>query len=178
MEVVLALTFVAGYTLIALEHQVKINKAATAVLIGILSWALLIVGHGAAGTADIEASLMHHLSEAASVLFFLLGAMTIVEVVDSYDGFQFIVRLLRVKSLWTFLTIVVFLSFFLSAVIDNLTATIVMASIFQKVVPRENRSARLLGISLIVLAANSGGPGRRSVTLQPPCFGSSSALRR
>lgn len=157
MEVVLALTFVAGYTLIALEHQVKINKAATAVLTGILSWALLIGGHGAAGTADIEASLMHHLSEAASVLFFLLGAMTIVEVVDSYDGFQFIVRLLRVKSLWAFLTIVVFLSFFLSAVIDNLTATIVMASIFQKVVPRENRSARLLGISLIVLAANSGG---------------------
>jgi len=157
MEVVLALTFVAGYTLIALEHQVKINKAATAVLTGILSWALLIGGHGAAGTADIEASLMHHLSEAASVLFFLLGAMTIVEVIDSYDGFQFIVRLLRVKSLWTFLTIVVFLSFFLSAVIDNLTSTIVMASIFQKVVPRENRSARLLGISLIVLAANSGG---------------------
>ena len=157
MEVVLALTFVAGYTLIALEHQVKINKAATAVLTGILSWALLIGGHGAAGTADIEASLMHHLSEAASVLFFLLGAMTIVEVVDSYDGFQFIVRLLRVKSLWAFLTIVVFLSFFLSAMIDNLTATIVMASIFQKVVPRENRSARLLGISLIVLAANSGG---------------------
>jgi Na+/H+ antiporter NhaD and related arsenite permeases len=157
MEVVLALTFVAGYTLIALEHQVKINKAATAVLTGILSWALLIGGHGAAGTADIEASLMHHLSEAASVLFFLLGAMTIVEVIDSYDGFQFIVRLLRVKSLWTFLTIVVFLSFFLSAVIDNLTATIVMASIFQKVVPRDSRSARLLGISLIVLAANSGG---------------------
>jgi Na+/H+ antiporter NhaD/arsenite permease-like protein len=157
MEVVLALTFVAGYTLIALEHQVKINKAATAVLTGILSWALLIVGHGAAGTADVESSLMHHLSEAASVLFFLLGAMTIVEVIDSYDGFQFIVRLLRVKSLWTFLTIVVFLSFFLSAMIDNLTSTIVMASIFQKVVPRENRSARLLGISLIVLAANSGG---------------------
>lgn len=157
MEVVLALTFVAGYTLIALEHQVKINKAATAVLTGILSWALLIGGHGAAGTADIEASLMHHLSEAANVLFFLLGAMTIVEVIDSYDGFQFIVRLLRVKSLWTFLTIVVFLSFFLSAMIDNLTSTIVMASIFQKVVPRENRSARLLGISLIVLAANSGG---------------------
>jgi Na+/H+ antiporter NhaD/arsenite permease-like protein len=157
MEVVLALTFVAGYTLIALEHQVKINKAATAVLTGILSWALLIAGHGAAGTADIEASLMHHLSEAASVLFFLLGAMTIVEVIDSYDGFQFIVRLLRVKSLWIFLTIVVFLTFLLSAVIDNLTSTIVMASIFQKVVPRENRSARLLGISLIVLAANSGG---------------------
>ncbi len=156
MEVVLALTFVAGYTLIALEHQVKINKAATAVLTGILARALLIVGHGAAGTAD-RGSLMHHLSEAASVLFFLLGAMTIVEVVDSYDGFQFIVRLLRVKSLWTFLTIVVFLTFFRPAVIDNLTTTIVMASIFQKVVPRENRSARLLGISLIVLAANSGG---------------------
>ncbi len=157
MEVVLALTFVVGYTLIALEHQVKINKAASAVLTGILSWAFLFGAHGVTGTADVEASLMHHLSEAASVLFFLLGAMTIVEVIDSYDGFQFIVRLLRVKSLWTFLSIVVFLSFFLSAVIDNLTSTIVMASIFQKVVPRENRSARLLGVSLIVLAANSGG---------------------
>lgn len=157
MEVVLALTFVVGYTLIALEHQVKINKAASAVLTGILSWAFLFGAHGVTGTASVEASLMHHLSEAASVLFFLLGAMTIVEVIDSYDGFQFIVRLLRVKSLWTFLSIVVFLSFFLSAVIDNLTSTIVMASIFQKVVPRGNRSARLLGVSLIVLAANSGG---------------------
>ena len=157
MEVVLALTFILGYTLIALEHQIKINKAASAVLTGILSWAFLFGAYGATGTVHLETSLMHHLSEAASVLFFLLGAMTIVEVIDSYDGFQFIVRLLRVKSLWTFLFIVVFLSFFLSAVIDNLTSTIVMASIFQKVVPRENRSTRLLGISLIVLAANSGG---------------------
>ncbi len=159
MEILLAATFVVGYTFIALEHPLKINKAATAVLTGILSWVFLIVGHAAApeDTELIENALMHHLSEAASVLFFLLGAMTIVEVIDSYDGFQFIVRLLRVRSLWMFLMIVVILTFFLSAVIDNLTSTIVMASLFQKVVSKENRSARLLGISLIVLAANSGG---------------------
>ncbi len=159
MEILLAGTFIVGYTFIALEHPLKINKAATAVLTGILSWVFLIIGYGASpnGVEGVEASLMHHLSEAASVLFFLLGAMTIVEVIDSYDGFQFIVRLLRVKSLWVFLLIVVSLTFFLSAVIDNLTATLVMASIFQKVIPKENRSTRLLGISLIVLAANSGG---------------------
>ncbi len=159
MEILLAGTFLVGYTLIALEHPLKINKAATAVLTGILSWVFLIVAHAAApdGIEPIEASLMNHLSEAASILFFLLGAMTIVEVIDSYDGFQFIVRLLRVRSLWVFLLIVVTLAFFLSSIIDNLTATIVMTSIFQKVIPKENRSARLLGISLIVLAANSGG---------------------
>jgi Na+/H+ antiporter NhaD/arsenite permease-like protein len=159
MELLLAVTFIVGYTLIALEHPLRINKAATAVVTGILSWVFLLVGHVAIakGLQEVEAALMHHLGEAASILFFLLGAMTIVEVVDSYDGFQFIIRLLRVKSLWVFLVIVVLLTFFLSAVIDNLTSTIVMASIFQKVIPRENRSARLLGVSLIVLAANSGG---------------------
>jgi len=159
MELLLAVTFIVGYTLIALEHPLRINKAATAVVTGILSWVFLLVGHAAIakGPQEVEAALMHHLGETASILFFLLGAMTIVEVVDSYDGFQFIIRLLRVKSLWVFLVIVVLLTFFLSAVIDNLTSTIVMASIFQKVIPRENRSARLLGVSLIVLAANSGG---------------------
>jgi Na+/H+ antiporter NhaD/arsenite permease-like protein len=162
MELLLAVTFIVGYTLIALEHPLRINKAATAVVTGILSWVFLLVGHVAIakGLQEVEVALMHHLGETASILFFLLGAMTIVEVVDSYDGFQFIIRLLRVKSLWVFLVIVVLLTFFLSAVIDNLTSTIVMASIFQKVIPRENRSARLLGVSLIVLAANSGGHGR------------------
>jgi Na+/H+ antiporter NhaD/arsenite permease-like protein len=159
MELLLAVTFIVGYTLIALEHPLSINKAATAVVTGILSWVFLLVGHAAIakGPQEVEAALMHHLGETASILFFLLGAMTIVEVVDSYDGFQFIIRLLRVKSLWVFLVVVVLLTFFLSAVIDNLTSTIVMASIFQKVIPRENRSARLLGVSLIVLGANAGG---------------------
>ncbi len=159
MEFLLAAVFILGYVFIALEHQAQIDKAATAVFTGILSWVLLFVGHGALGLSleSAEQALMQHLAESASVLFFLLGAMTIVEVIDSYDGFQFILRLLHVKSLWIFLLIVITLTFFLSAVIDNLTTTIVMASIFQKVILRENRSARLLGISLIVLAANSGG---------------------
>jgi hypothetical protein len=94
MELLLAVTFIVGYTLIALEHPLMINKAATAVVTGILSWVFLLVGHAAIAKElqEVEAALMHHLGETASILFFLLGAMTIVEVVDSYDGFQFIIR--------------------------------------------------------------------------------------
>lgn len=160
MEILIVALFIGGYTLIALEHRLHIDKAATAILIGTTSWLALfgipLFTQGAV-PPHIEESLLHHLSEAASILFFLLGAMTIVEVVDSYDGFQFVMRLLRVRSLWGFLLILVTMSFFLSAVIDNLTTTLLMVSLLQKVLPAENRSARLIGASLVVLAANSGG---------------------
>ncbi|MCX7605845.1 MAG: sodium:proton antiporter NhaD, partial [Bacteroidia bacterium] len=160
MEVLIIALFVGGYTLIALEHRLQIDKAATAILIGALSWFLLFgVPLFSSGSvpSSTEAHLIHHLAEAAGILFFLLGAMTIVEVVDSYDGFQFVLRLLRVRSLWGFLAILVGLAFLLSAVIDNLTATLLMVSLLQKVIPSEQRNVRLLGASLIVLAANSGG---------------------
>lgn len=160
MEALIVALFVGGYALIALEHRLHVDKAATAILVGTLSWLALfgipLFTQGAV-PPHTEEALLHHLSEAASILFFLLGAMTIVEVVDSYDGFQFVLQLLQVRSLWLFLLILVALSFFLSAVIDNLTATLLMVSLLQKVLPEENRSARLIGASLVVLAANSGG---------------------
>ncbi|MCS6789529.1 MAG: sodium:proton antiporter NhaD [Bacteroidia bacterium] len=159
MEFLLITLFIGGYALIALEHRLHIDKAATAVLIGTLSWLILLIMptpfHG--GTPHIENALFHHLTEAAGILFFLLGAMTIVEVVDSYDGFQYVLRILRVKSIGIFLALLITLTFFLSAVIDNLTTTLLMVSLLQKVTPPAQRSVRLLGASLIVLAANSGG---------------------
>lgn len=160
MEALLIGLFIIGYTFIALEHRLHIDKAATAILLGTASWFLLfgipLLTQGSI-PHDIEEGLLHHLAEAASILFFLLGAMTIVEVIDSYDGFQFVLRLLKVRSLWGFLVILVALSFFLSAVIDNLTATLLMVSLLQKAIPSEQRNVRLLGSSLVVLAANSGG---------------------
>jgi len=160
VETLLITIFLIGYAIIALEHRLHIDKAATAILIGTASW-FVIFGMPLFTTGQvppvIEEGLAHHLSEAASVLFFLLGAMTIVEVVDSYDGFQFVLRLLRVRNLWGFLGMLVGLTFFLSAVIDNLTATLLMVSLLQKAVSANQRNVRLLGSSLIVLAANSGG---------------------
>lgn len=160
MEVLIVAIFIVGYALIALEHQLHVDKAATAILIGSSSWFLLFgIPLFTTGTipSTTESALMHHLSEAASILFFLLGAMTIVEVVDSYNGFQFVLRLLRIQNMWGFLFVLVVLTFFLSSVIDNLTSTLLMVSLLQKVTVPEQRSVRLLGSSLIVLAANSGG---------------------
>lgn len=159
MTLLVASIFIVGYLLIAFEHRLNVDKAATAILIGVLSWLALFAGHLALGEGldPLEAALMHHLAEAASILFFLLGAMTIVEVIDSYDGFRFVVRLLRVRSLWGFLVLTTLLTFFLSAVIDNLTTTLVMGSILQRVIPAENRSTRRVALSLIVLVSNAGG---------------------
>ncbi len=159
MTLLVTSIFILGYLLIALEYRINIDKAATAIFIGVLSWLTLFIGHLALGQslAPLEAGLMHHLAEAASILFFLLGAMTIVEVIDSYDGFRFVLRLLRVRSLWGFLVLATTLTFFLSATIDNLTTTLVMGSILQRVIPAENRNVRLLALSLIVLASNAGG---------------------
>ncbi|MCX8112081.1 MAG: sodium:proton antiporter NhaD [Bacteroidia bacterium] len=160
MEAILVGAFIIGYALIALEHRLHIDKAATAILLGATMWFVIFgVPLFTTGSvpSSIEEGLAHHLSEAAGVLFFLLGAMTIVEVIDSYDGFQFVLRLLRIRNLWGFLAALVSLSFFLSAVIDNLTATLLMVSLLQKATPADQRNVRLLGASLIVLAANSGG---------------------
>ncbi|MCX7764213.1 MAG: sodium:proton antiporter NhaD [Bacteroidia bacterium] len=160
MEAVLIGLFIIGYTLIALEHRLHVDKAATAILLGATLWFVIFgVPLFMEGSipAIVEEGLSHHLSEAAAILFFLMGAMTIVEVIDSYNGFQFVLQLLRVRNLWGFLGILVFLSFFLSAVIDNLTATLLMVSLLQKATSPEQRNVRLLGASLIVISTNAGG---------------------
>lgn len=147
------LVFIVAYVAIALEHRLWLNKAASALLAGVLCWAVV-----ALQSPDMKATgdaLMHHLSDIASILFFLLGAMAIVEVIDSYDGFAFITRLIRTRSLRQLLYIVAIITFFLSALLDNLTTAIVMCSLCGRLIP--DKQDRLWFAGLIVIAANAGG---------------------
>ncbi len=178
----IVLLFVVGYIVIALEHPLHIDKAATALFIGAGCWALYIMGLDSLLTPDripelfraevaaagghteghelalhyaVEGQFLPLLGEIASILFFLMGAMTIVELVDAYEGFSIITdrikSLNKVKLLWT----VCFLTFFLSAVLDNLTTTIVMVSLMKKLV--KDRETRLFFCGMIVISANAGG---------------------
>jgi Na+/H+ antiporter NhaD/arsenite permease-like protein len=169
--------FVLGYIAIALEHPLHINKTASALLIGALCWALYAVSseslvldsmitpafveHAKAEGADpsrhylVEWQLLSQTGETASILFFLMGAMTIVELIDANEGFSIITNRIRTKRKVTLLWIVGILTFFLSAVLDNLTTTIVMISLLRKMVG--DRRDRLLFAGQVVIAANAGG---------------------
>jgi Na+/H+ antiporter NhaD/arsenite permease-like protein len=169
--------FILGYLGIAFEHKLHINKAASALLIGAVCWALYVVNvesllppesipeHFVAEAAEtdtnvslryaVEGQHLHQTAEIASILFFLMGAMTIVELVDSHESFALITDRIRTTSKRKLLWIVGFLTFFLSAVLDNLTTTIVMASLLRKLI--HDREDRLKFIGLVVIAANAGG---------------------
>lgn len=146
------LVFIIGYIAITLEHPLKMNKAATALLTGALCWTLLCFGDS--GHSAVE-SLTHHISDIAGILFFLLGAMTIVELIDAHDGFEIITTRVTTLSRRKLLIIVAVISFLLSAVLDNLTTSIVMVSLVRKLVRDEKD--RWLYAGLIIIAANAGG---------------------
>jgi Na+/H+ antiporter NhaD/arsenite permease-like protein len=145
--------FIVGYLAIALEHSVNINKAATALITGVLCWTIFIIDSGSSHTVNEE--LLHHLGEIGSILFFLLGAMTIVELIDSHNGFSIITRQINTTSKSRLLLIVSFITFFLSAILDNLTTTIVMVSLCTKLL--REKEDRLWFAGMIVIAANAGG---------------------
>ena len=155
----MALIFVVGYLCIALEHPLKIDKAASAILTAVLCWTALVLGEGsilpAAGEHGAVGELRHHLGEIAEILFFLLGAMTIVELIDAHGGFKVITDRIHTRKRVTLLWIIGLLTFFLSAVLDNLTTTIVMISLLRKLIgePRE----RWFYAGIVVIAANAGG---------------------
>jgi Na+/H+ antiporter NhaD/arsenite permease-like protein len=153
MNSLLLLVFSLGYLAIVLEHPLGINKTASALLTGILCWTLLAIGSLHAG--EVLPELSHHLAGIAEILFFLLGAMTIVEVIDSHYGFRKITALVSSGSPVKLLWMISWLTFFLSALLDNLTTSIVMASIIRKMV--EEREWKLSMISMVVIAANAGG---------------------
>src|SRR5215212_2490608 len=111
--------FIIGYLCIALEHTIKINKAASALVTGVLCWTLYILSSNEKGVISTE--LIAHLGELSQILFFLLGAMTIVELIDAHDGFEVIIRLIKTNSKKKLIWIVCLITFFLSAVLDNLT---------------------------------------------------------
>lgn len=148
--------FLLGYTCIAFEHGIKINKAATALLTGILCWTVYITTLAVDGGREAALEeLTSHTGDIAGVLFFLLGAMTIVELIDAHDGFEIITRRITTTSIVKLLWIIAFISFFVSAILDNLTCTIIMVSILRKLIPYKN--LRIKFTAIVIIAANAGG---------------------
>jgi Na+/H+ antiporter NhaD/arsenite permease-like protein len=145
--------FVIAYAAIALEHPLRINKSATALVGAGLLWTVYAVLSG--DPALIDKQLNESVSSTAQIIFFLIGAMTIVEVIDAHNGFEVITSLIRTRKQATLMWLVGFVTFFLSAVLDNLTTTIVMISLMRKLLA--NQSDRLLFAAMIVIAANAGG---------------------
>lgn len=153
MEIFIIIIFIIGYLAIALEHPIGINKAASAMLTGVICWTIFAL---ADSNIDLVGEkLAHHLAEISGILFFLLGAMVIVELIDAHDGFEIITKRIENTNKKKLIWIVGFLSFFLSAVIDNLTATIVMVSLLRKIIP--SHRDRLVFAGLVVIASNAGG---------------------
>tara|TARA_R110002126_G_scaffold291535_1_gene453460 strand:- start:6778 stop:8193 length:1416 start_codon:yes stop_codon:yes gene_type:complete len=177
MESVIIIVFVMGYLAITLEHNLKLDKLIPALIMMAVCWAVVALGvdsfsnwfdsanHGLVdGFATmvhedkmhlVEETLLHHLGKTAEILVFLLGAMTIVEIIDYFDGFSTIKSFVKTKKKKSILWIFSILAFILSAIIDNLTATIVLISILQKIV--KNRDERIWFAGLIIIAANAGG---------------------
>ncbi|MEQ8217053.1 MAG: sodium:proton antiporter NhaD [Arenibacter sp.] len=165
METIIIILFVAGYLAITLEHNLKIDKLIPALAMMALLWAVIALAHMPvfevnAELRELEAThideiLLHHLGKTAEILVFLLGAMTIVEIIDYFDGFATIKGFIKTKSKRKLLWLFSILAFILSAIIDNLTATIVLITILQKVV--NDRETRLWFAGMIIIAANAGG---------------------
>ncbi|MEY3433336.1 MAG: hypothetical protein RL131_1272 [Bacteroidota bacterium] len=149
---ILLATFVIGYLAIAFEHQIKLNKASSALLTGVICWTILVFNND---HDFIHAELLEHMGEISGILFFLLGAMTIVELIDAHDGFDMISSNIKTKKKSTIFLIITILAFFLSAVLDNLTTTIVLISLTNKLI-RDTKD-KLIFASVIVISANSGG---------------------
>lgn len=164
METLLITIFIVGYLAIAMEHKLKIDKLIPALTMMAVLWALIAINHlevfeiveGVGKESHhIEGVLLHHLGKTAEILFFLMGAMTIVEIIDHFDGFATIKGFIKTKNKVRLLWLIGTLAFILSAIIDNLTATIVLITILQKIV--QDKETRLWFAGLIVISANAGG---------------------
>jgi len=153
MMTLVALIFVLGYIAIALEHPLKINKSATALLIGVLTWTVYILA--SPDKEHVNTQLGEHLGSLSQILFFLLGAMTIVEMVDAHDGFRIITKMIDQTKKTSLMWIIGIISFFLSSVLDNMTTTIVIVSLLRKLI--RDPKDRLLFAGIVVIAANAGG---------------------
>ncbi|NJO24513.1 MAG: sodium:proton antiporter [Bacteroidia bacterium] len=153
MYTLIILLFVVGYAAIAFEHSLKINKTASALLTGVLCWVVYIMG--STNTDIVSEQLYEHLGQISAILFFLLSAMAIVELIDAHDGFEVITSKITTKNKRKLLWIVSFVTFFLSAVLDNLTTTIVMVSLLRKLIV--DKQTRMFFIGIVVIAANAGG---------------------
>ena len=165
MDLIIISVFILGYFLITVEHYIKIDKLIPALAMMAVMWAIVALNHLPVFDINtellelvpthIDEAMLHHLGKTAEILVFLLGAMTIVEIIDFFRGFLGIKRLVTTRSKVSLLWIFGFLAFFLSAIIDNLTATIVLITLLQKIV--QERNLKLWYSGLIIIAANAGG---------------------
>lgn len=153
MEPAIIVLFVVGYLAIALEHPIKINKTASALLTGVLCWTVYAIFSN--DVTLVGTQLNHHLSQISQILFFLLGAMTIVELVDAYQGFSLVTDRISTKNPVKLLWLICWVTFFLSSILDNLTTAIVMVSLIRKLIPA--RDMRMFFAGMIIIAANAGG---------------------
>ena len=153
MTAAIIFVFIAGYLLVALENVTRISKTAVALLMAVICWTLYYMGFGA--SPENVFAFTRALGETSEILFFLLGAMVIVEVVDTSGGFDFVREKLNSATKRTLLWKLTFMTFFLSAVLDNMTTAIVMIMVLNKLV--DGRRDKLLYSSMVILAANSGG---------------------
>ncbi len=168
MYAIFLIVFIIGYAAIALEHPLKVDKTASALALGAVLWVLLVwfgsdfsqVAASIQATGEslghvVNHKLMHHVGEIAQILFFLLGAMAIVEIIDSHRGFDLISKLINTQNAIKLLWIISLVTFFLSAILDNLTTTIVMITILRKLISELKQ--RWLMVGMIIIAANAGG---------------------
>lgn len=153
IEFLLIITFILGYAAITLEHPLKIDKAASALLTGVLCWVILVMSE--TDKTLIAHYLDEHMAGISEILFFLLGAMVIVELIDAHDGFEIVTEQVRTTDKRKLLWILMPITFFLSSVLDNLTTTIVMVSLLRKMI--DNKEDRMLFTGMVVVAANAGG---------------------
>ncbi len=150
----IVLVFAIGYMAIILEYYIKVNKTAVALLIAVICWTIYLICSSAPVQSDLQ-QLGHHVSNVSQIIFFLMGAMTLVELVDSHRGFKMVTDRIQTTSKRKMLWIISLVAFFLSAVLDNLTTTILMVSLLRKLVPQKGE--RLLLSCVVVIAANAGG---------------------
>jgi len=148
------IVFGLGYLAIILEYNIKINKTAVALLIAVLCW-VIYFGFSIVPVSNDLINLGKHVNDVSQIIFFLMGAMTLVELIDSHKGFKIVTDVIRTSSKRKMLWIIAFTAFFLSAVLDNLTTTILMVSLLRKMIP--TRSERFLLSCIVVFAANAGG---------------------
>ncbi|MEP7195908.1 MAG: sodium:proton antiporter NhaD [Saprospiraceae bacterium] len=153
MIILLISIFILGYLAIATENIIRINKAAIALVSGVLCWTVFILY--SSDPHHVVEELIAHVGELSGILFFLLGAMTIVELIDAHDGFELITDRINEKDKRKLLWIISFITFFLSAILDNLTTTIVVVSLLRKLI--KNEEDRLFFSGMVVVAANAGG---------------------
>lgn len=153
MVILILIVFILGYVAIATEHVIRLNKAASALITGVLCWTVYMLNSG--DHHLVNEQLTEHLGEISGILFFLLGAMTIVELIDAHDGFEVITSRINTTRKANLLWLIGGLSFFLSAILDNLTTAIVMVSLIRKLI--RNKQARLFFCGVVIIAANAGG---------------------